>query len=80
MEATRKMTHRRLVLVVIVCMLLVGPAHAYSDPTGGALFQILMPILAAIWGTWLVLARSIRRGISHTLRRLRGIEPEDPAA
>ncbi len=37
------------------------PAHAYGDPSGGMLFQILTPILAALWGAWLIFAHKIHR-------------------
>jgi Ca2+/H+ antiporter len=46
-----------LVLIIAVPM----PAHAYGDPSGGMLFQILTPILAALWGAWLVFAHKIHR-------------------
>jgi hypothetical protein len=46
-----------LLLILAVPM----PAHAYGDPSGGMLFQILTPILAALWGAWLIFAHKIHR-------------------
>lgn len=63
-----------LILVVSVSL----PAHAYADPTGGTLFQVLMPMLAAIWGAWMIFAHRIRRWMGNVLRKWRGIESEDP--
>lgn len=56
----------------------VLPCYAYGDPSGGALFQILMPVLAALWGMWLIFANNIRRRGSNLLRKWRG-KPEKPA-
>jgi hypothetical protein len=53
-----------------------SPRYAYGDPGGGALFQILMPVLAAIWGMWLIFPNNIRRRASNLLRKLRGISPD----
>lgn len=49
-----------------------SPAYAYGDPSGGTLFQVLMPLLATIWGVWLILAGTIRRNLSKLLNKLRG--------
>ncbi|HEY1660283.1 MAG TPA: hypothetical protein VGG14_18160 [Candidatus Sulfotelmatobacter sp.] len=46
-----------LILIVASPM----PAHAYGDPSGGMLFQIITPILALLWGTWLIFAQKIHR-------------------
>jgi hypothetical protein len=69
---------RRIEVVVPVALfMLIGiPAYAYADPTGGALFQILMPTLAALWGMWLIFANKIRRGLGTVLRKLRGKTPD----
>ncbi len=65
-----------VVVPVLLFMLIGVPAYAYADPTGGALFQILMPTLAALWGMWLIFANKIRRGLGAALRKLRGKTPE----
>jgi hypothetical protein len=63
------------VLVTFCCTAL--PANAYGDPTGGALFQTLGPLLALVWGLWMILANSIRTRLTNLKRRLRGSrEPE----
>lgn len=75
------MMHRRTVVFFVILFMLIGiPAYAYGDPSGGALFQILMPMLAAIWGMWMVFANRIRRGMINFVRRLRGSQPDEPAA
>jgi hypothetical protein len=61
-----------LITVVLFVLLPVLPVYAYGDPSGGLLFQVLMPTLAAIWGMWMVFANSIRRRLGNLLRRLRG--------
>jgi len=61
-----------LITVVLFVVLPVLPVYAYGDPSGGLLFQVLMPTLAAIWGMWMVFANSIRRRLGNMLRRLRG--------
>ena len=65
------------IVVPVTLFILIGvPAYAYGDPTGGALFQILMPALAALWGFWLIFANKIRRGFGAAVRKLRGTNPE----
>jgi len=72
---------RRVTLVLLLLgTLLVVPAYAYADPTGGALFQILMPTLAAIWGIWLVLANRIRQRFRKFMQRLRGTDLSEEAS
>ena len=62
-------------------IILVGvPAYGYGDPSGGTLFQILMPTLAAIWAMWVILAHRVRRAIGSIFRKWRETEPEEPAA
>lgn len=71
--------NRRVAVLFVVLFMLLGiPAYAYGDPSGGALFQILMPMLAAIWGMWMIFANHLRRGIVAFLRKLRGAQPEKP--
>jgi len=54
------------------------PAHAYGDPSGGTLFQVLMPALAALWATWMIFANRVRGTLSALYRRLRRSESEEP--
>lgn len=74
------MCSRYLTLPLVVCVLLVVPAHAYGDPTGGVLFRSLAPILAVLWGVWMILANTIRKWVSNVARRLRGVEPDEPTS
>jgi hypothetical protein len=69
-----------IILFVTLFMLTGLPAYAYADPTGGTLFQVLMPMLAAIWATWMILANRVRRGMAGLIRRLRGSERDEPIA
>ena len=46
--------NRRHLVVVVALFLLGVPAYAYGDPSGGTLFQVLMPALAALWATWII--------------------------
>jgi hypothetical protein len=71
----------RLDLVVVVTLFLLAgiPAYAYGDPSGGALFQVLMPALAGLWAMWMIFANRARKGLSLLYRRLRGTEPEPKA-
>jgi hypothetical protein len=67
------------VVMVVMLFLVAGvPARAYGDPTGGSLFQILMPLLAGLWAMWMIFANRVRRGLLVFYRRLRGTEPEEP--
>jgi hypothetical protein len=69
------------ILVLVVLLMLVGiPAYAYGDPSGGTLFQILMPTLAALWAMWMIFANRVRRTVGNFVRRLRGSEPAKPNA
>jgi len=73
------MTPRLLLFLLLSVCCAALPAHAYGDPTGGALFQTLGPLLAVIWGVWMILANSIRTRLTNLKRRLRGSrEPEPP--
>jgi len=71
---------RYLTLGVVVCVLLVIPAHAYGDPTGGVLFRSLAPMLALLWGMWMILANTVRRWAANVVRKLRGIDPDEPTS
>ena len=76
MEERQNGSTLRLLVVMVFVSLAVLPCYAYGDPRGGALFQILMPVLAAIWGMWLIFPNNIRRRASNLLRKLRGISPD----
>lgn len=71
----------RLGNVIVVALLLLFclplPAFAYGDPTGGALFQILGPILALAWGAWMIFANGIRRRVSNLFHKVRGTKAPD---
>ena len=71
---------KRYDLAMVAMLFLVAgvPAHAYGDPTGGTLFQVLMPLLAGMWAMWMIFANRVRRGFSLLYRKLRGTEPEEP--
>lgn len=64
-------------VLVTLLVLVAVPAYAYGDPSGGTLFQILMPTLAAIWGMWMIFANRVSRGLSKLVRRLRGLESQE---
>jgi hypothetical protein len=64
-------------VVLLLCALALPlPAFAYGDPSGGALFQILAPILALIWGAWMIFANKIYLFGKKIIHRLRGIQQE----
>lgn len=68
-----------LAVFLVLALLVASPAYAYGDPTGGSFFQILMPMLAAVWATWMILANRIRSGLTALYRKLRGVEVEEHA-
>ena len=66
------------VLFFMTGFFLLGiPAYAYGDPTGGTLFQVLLPMLAAVWAMFLIFANRIRRGITGFVAKLRGSKSEE---
>jgi hypothetical protein len=71
------MTRCHVILCTIPFFLLGIPAYAYGDPTGGTLFSVLLPMLAAVWAMFLIFANRIRRGISGLLSKLRGSKPQE---
>jgi hypothetical protein len=74
-----KLVNQRYYIFVAVLFLVAAvPAFAYADPSGGGLFQILMPLLAMIWATWMILANKIRRGMTKLFNRLRGTVEDLP--
>jgi hypothetical protein len=76
-EKRVKHGHHAIVVVLFLAAAAL-PAYAYADPSGGGLFQILMPLLAMIWGTWMILANKIRRGMVKLFNRLRGTVEDLP--
>jgi hypothetical protein len=60
-------------LILLICLPI--PAYAYGDPTGGAIFQILGPILALAWGAWMIFANGVRRRVSNLIHKMRGTKP-----
>jgi len=70
------MKRRELGIVVTLFLLGGAPAHAYADPSGGTLFQILMPAMAALWAMWMILAKRVQKGFLAFCRKLRGVEPQ----
>jgi hypothetical protein len=74
------MNRRRVVVFLMLFMLLGMPAYAYGDPSGGTLFQALMPMLAAIWAMWMIFANRVRRVVVGFLRKVGGSEPDQPSA
>ncbi|HEX3106781.1 MAG TPA: hypothetical protein VHQ22_20260 [Terriglobales bacterium] len=71
------MTRRHVILFTIPFFLVGIPAYAYGDPTGGTLFSVLLPMLAAVWAMFLIFANRIRRGISGLFGKLRRSKPEE---
>lgn len=69
---------RELIAIVVLFLLAAVPAHAYADPSGGTLFQMLMPALAALWAMWMIFANRVRKSLSVFYRKLRRIETEEP--
>ena len=67
-----------LAMVVMVFLFAAMPAHAYGDPSGGTLFQVLLPALAGLWAMWMIFANRIRKGLSLFYRKLRGADSEEP--
>jgi hypothetical protein len=65
---------RSLVLLAAVAVAAAwpSPAFAYIDPNaGGALLQLLAPLLAAVAGGWLMLRRWIAGHVDRWRRRMR---------
>lgn len=71
------MSRRQIIFFVTSFFLLGIPAYAYGDPTGGTFFQVLVPMLAAVWAMFLIFANRIRRGLAGFLAKLRGSKPDE---
>jgi len=70
--------NRLRVGVFFLLFLMAGiPANAYADPSGGTLFQVLMPMLAALWAMWMIFANRVRNAVTALYRRLRGAQAEE---
>jgi hypothetical protein len=61
---------RSLLIIIVLLFLPVIPCYAYGDPTGGALFQVLLPALAVFWGMLLIFANKLRRGARILFRKI----------
>jgi hypothetical protein len=72
------MNRWHLVVVVGLFLLAGVPAHAYGDPSGGTLFQVLLPALAALWATWMIFAHRVRSALASIYRKLRGAVSPEP--
>jgi len=71
-------------LLLLTIVLTPVPALAYIDPnTGGMIFQMLAPLLAAITGAWLF-AKDKIKAVFYRLRRMifpsRAAQPADGSA
>lgn len=71
-KTLRRLRLRSLLIIAVLLFLPVIPCYAYGDPTGGNLFQVLLPALAAVWGMWLIFANKIRHGVRMLFRKIRG--------
>jgi hypothetical protein len=69
----------KLPLFVFLLLVLVvpAPAFAYGDPSGGFLFQVLTPIVAALWGAWMAFAHNITKRLANVIGRMRGETPAE---
>jgi hypothetical protein len=61
-----------LFIFLVLVLAVPAPAFAYGDPSGGYLFQILTPILALLWGTWLAFAHTIQKWLGSMVNRMKG--------
>ena len=75
-----KMSRGHIVFFTTAFFLLGIPAYAYGDPTGGTFFQVLIPMLAAVWAMFLIFAHRIRRVLAGFTAKLRGSKSEQPAS
>lgn len=68
-----------LILSGLVFAALKSPAHAmaYGDPSGGLLFQMLTPLVAVLWGAWLIFAGGVRKRVGRLIARFRSSTPDD---
>jgi hypothetical protein len=60
-----------LLFLLVLSLLVPARAYAYGDPSGGFLFQVLTPILAALWGAGMILATMLRKRLSKLFGRIR---------
>lgn len=67
----------RIIVFIAFALMIAMPAYAYGDPTGGMLFQMLTPLLAMLWGVWMIFANSIRRRAANFVRKFRGTDSEN---
>jgi hypothetical protein len=74
------MNRWHLAMVAMIFLLAAVPAYAYGDPSGGTLFQVLMPALAALWAAWMIFANRVRHVLMGAYRRLRGAVSDEPTS
>ncbi|HXX15513.1 MAG TPA: hypothetical protein VEJ47_11475 [Candidatus Eremiobacteraceae bacterium] len=72
------MTSRTLVFLLILCIFVVPPAFAYGDPTGGMLFRTLTPMLAVLWGVWLIVANNLRKYVANLISKFGRGKADEP--
>jgi hypothetical protein len=59
-------------------MLCASDASAYLDPNaGGALFQILLPVVAAIVGWWTLLKGKLKLWMTRLVGRIKNESPPE---
>lgn len=73
-------SRHRIMAILLLFLAASLPAHAYGDPSGGAIFQVLMPMLAAIWATWMIFANRVRTWLIGVYKRIRGMETDESAS
>ena len=66
-----------LPIVVLLVLKLPLRAVAYGDPSGGFLFQMLTPLVAVLWGGWLIFAGGVRKRVGRLIARFRSATPDD---
>ena len=78
---SRKLTVQLpLAFLVLIVLTVPLPAFAYGDPSGGLLFQTLTPLMAILWGAWMIFANSVRKGVRKAMLRIRGVAVEEAVA
>jgi hypothetical protein len=68
-----------LFIFLLLVLAVPAPAFAYGDPSGGFLFQVLTPIVAALWGAWMAFAHNINKRLASFISRRRGKTPDEQA-
>jgi hypothetical protein len=66
-----------LFIFFVLILVVAAPAYAYGDPSGGMLFQVLTPIVAALWGAWMAFAHNIHKRVAKAFSRNRSTDAGD---